>query len=287
MSKQFIRAALLLLIMGPLSAMASNKSFSIVTNGSASGEALTEVSIEDGRFELILRGDTRDAEMPGIGIFCGHLAPTDDELVSAVHSGDRAGGTVPFFRVQKLLRSMYESGERVEKLDVVADISVEKNGLLITIEFTNSGRSPISFPSPATWKGTFNPIMQHSWILITGVATEKTDSADADLSFTTPWFGGAQLINRSDFNTDVLDIPPGTTKTAKFLVPPSNPSRGGRYKIGVSICIEEILQPSKLKGGPVEFIGRSLTVDFPDGYHSVTARSSEERQLPSSKGFDR
>ncbi|WP_250533223.1 hypothetical protein [Caballeronia sp. AZ10_KS36] len=264
MNKSFTYFLLLILMWGSNSIMAHDKSFSIVTNGSASSEAISEAKITGERFELVMRGDTRDANMPGIGVFRGYLDPSDDGLLSELSDVDMSHGPVPFFRVEKLLQRMYEKGEKVEKLDVSVNVTAERNALMISLAFRNSGESSISFPSPASWKGSFNPIMQHSWILVTGVAADKAASGEHDHTFTTPWFGGAELVNRSDFGNDIVELLPGQIKEARFLVEPSNAFEKGRYKIGVSICIEQIFPPSKLAGGPVEFISQRSVVDFPE-----------------------
>jgi hypothetical protein len=249
--------------------MAKNSELSASVNGSVSANAISVLTVKDTEFNLLMRGDTQDPDMPGIGFFTGHLASDEVDLMRELMSLPRTSqGTVPYFRAEKLMKRMY-SGNTLEKLDVTCDIAPQNNKMLVTVRFKNSGTSAIQIPSPAGWEGRMNPAAQNSWILVTGVRTENIKDRAPDTEFNLGWFGGAELINKKEIDEGILTILPGQTRTAKYLLWPSNEFKEGRYLIGVTVSIREVFAPQTMKGGPVEFTSPEKYIDFVRAYPST------------------
>lgn len=73
------------------------------------------------------------------------------------------------------------------------------------------------------------------------------------------------MINRSDYPDDVIRIPPGQSRYAKFLVYPDDRFKSGRYSVAAILAIREVIAPSLL-AGKVEFGSEFSTVEISTDY---------------------
>ncbi|TDY22477.1 hypothetical protein B0G81_2787 [Paraburkholderia sp. BL6665CI2N2] len=249
--------------------MSTSEGLVFSVNGSASNYTNTDVRIKDNRFTMVMRGNTREGEMPGIGIFEGSIDDLTLEGLSGVASTMRVDrGYVDFYHALKYLKLFYDTGSRIAKLDVKPTISLKNGGFLLDLAFHNSGKSQVAFSSPSEWEGYYNPIAGTSWAIVTGVRDDNLKIHDKEREFNTDWLGSSAMLNREEFRGALLRLQPGETRHAKYMVFPSNPFIKGRYLIGVSIAIQEVVEPQALKGN-VEFVGQETYVEFPRDYPST------------------
>ncbi|WP_147309954.1 hypothetical protein [Paraburkholderia sp. BL6669N2] len=247
-------------------AMAGKDGMQFAVNGSSTGNVVTSVKVENGHYTMTMRGDTFDAKMAGFGVFEGQVdAETESQFEALRNSAPPGGPYTSWTQVNKYLHSFYANGTKLAKLDVTGTIAPRDGRLVLTLEFQNSGKSEVVFRSPATWEGIFNPINGNSWILVTGVRSDNLKKHEKELEFDTSWFGGQALLNRADFPDDVVRIQPGQIRRANFLVWPSNPFKMGRYLLGITVAIREVLAPQALKGS-VEFVAPDTYVEFTQDY---------------------
>jgi hypothetical protein len=157
----------------------------------------------------------------------------------------------------ELVRSFFNTGEKIVKLDVTADVVPKDGKLLVTLKFINSGKTEIAFKSPATWEGTYNPLAGNSYASV-GAGPE-------DGGFYTGFFGAEQMVNRRDYPDDVVRIQSGQFAIATFLVYPDDKIKKGIYKVGGSALIKTVLAPKQL-AGRIEFIFQDSKVAFATDY---------------------
>ncbi|MPW17180.1 hypothetical protein GCT13_09610 [Paraburkholderia sp. CNPSo 3157] len=156
---------------------------------------------------------------------------------------------------EELVKSFYETGDKVAKLDASTSMVPKDGKLLVTLKFINSGHTEIAFKSPATWEGYYDPMSKASYAEVGGV--KSTNEGE----FFSLMLGREQMINRSDYHDDIIRIPPGQVRYASFLAYPDGRFKKGRYSAGGGAVIREILAPEKLRG-VVEFTFQDTVADF-------------------------
>lgn len=284
-------------------AMASNDAMGFSYNGFNMSNAQTSFGLRDGTYFLLMRGAPKRDDMPGAGLFevnpdtntkvklarlrnnvCAlkqipsltpgnnaFLSPSvtcDDgrEIVSSLDLANLGKEAEQFIGPpQEIIKSFFETGEKVAKLDAFIDVKPQAGKLLITVKFVNSGRLDIAFASPATWEGDYNPVAANSYVAVSGKQASFDRTQSPNEQFFIPWFGGSMMVNREDYPDDVVRIPSGQSRYAKFLVYPDDRFKSGRYSVGAILAIREVMGPSLL-AGKVEFGSEFSTVEFPTDY---------------------
>lgn len=232
-------------------------------------DAPTSVLFEGDSYQMILRGDTRDDEMKGVGIFTGHIS-TDvlSELRGKLKQAPQDEGRfVSKSLVDKYVKRFFREGQRLCKLDAKIDVIPSRNGgLLVTIKFINSGNERIVFENPATWEGESNRILGSSNIAVLGKPASSNQSED--VYFLIDDVGGAQLANPGASDAGSFLINPGQVRSIEFVAFPDKPIKRGEYIIAANISIKRIMEPALLSG-VVEFASLSSHVNFSRDYPST------------------
>jgi hypothetical protein len=289
----FIRLLACTMIMYLGVAMADDK-MGFGYNGYNMSNAESNFGINGDKFSLIMRGATSHGSMRGVGVFEGKLSSSDRAKASELRRnvcslkggsslapgnnaflypsvlcddgrwinaaidlaalGSGAGNLIT--PTEELIESFFNSGEKLAKLDVTSDVMAENGKLLITLKFSNAGRSEIAFKSPSTWEGTYNPLAGNS------IAYVSAGPQDAGFDMD---FGGREMINKADYPDNVVRISPGQFRYAKFAVYPNNRIKAGRYEVGGGATIKEVLAPKEL-AGRVDFLFQRTTVQFATDY---------------------
>lgn len=247
----------------------NNDSFGFVVRGYNAYDAPISVSFSGDSYQMILRGDTRDEDMKGVGVFEGSMVP---DVLSALHlklnntpldEGRFASTTL----VDKYIKSFFSNGLRRCKLDARIDVKLHRDGgLLVTIQFINSGGQKIVFENPKKWEGETNRILGDSNIPILGKRFESFQSDD-DM-FLIDNIGGKQLLNLNEVGQGNFEVESGETRTVEFIAFPDKPIKKGEYGTAATISIKKIIEPLLLKG-TVEFSSLSSRVVFSHDYPST------------------
>ena len=284
-------------------AMASNDAMGFTYNGFNISNAETSFGIRDGTYFLLMRGAPNRDDMPGAGFFevnpnpsvkaelarlrsnvCAlkkipsitpgnnaFLSPSvtcDDgrEVVSSLDLAALGKDAEQFIGPPlEIIKSFFETGEKIAKLDALVDVKPQDGKLLVTVTFVNSGKLDIAFKSPSTWEGHYNPIAANSYVDVSGKQASYNHSKNPNEQLSIPWFGGNAMINRSDYPDDVVRIPSGQSRYASFLVYPDDRIKSGRYSVGAILAIRDVMAPSLL-AGKLEFGSGFSTVEFSTDY---------------------
>ncbi|CAB3798055.1 hypothetical protein LMG28688_04668 [Paraburkholderia caffeinitolerans] len=177
---------------------------------------------------------------------------------------------------RELITKFCKTGTPVAKLDASAEIAQKDGKLVVTFNFRNSGKSVITFSSPATWEGKFNPISKASNIEIGGRPAGQKDGYFSMI------FGSKDFINANDYTNNIVKIPPGEARYLKFAAYPKNRISKGIYEIGGTVSIGKILEPELLKGAaefdmPLSKI--ELMEDYPSNDEQLHQLEAYRREL--------
>jgi len=284
-------------------AMAGDKAMGFSFNGYNMSNAETNFGVRDDKFSLVMRGKTGGGNMRGFGIFEGkvdannqaklnglrnsvcslkrvpQIKPGNNAFLSSsvtCDDGREVAATLDLAGLgaeagqfitpsEEIVKSFFDNGEKVAKLDASFDVKPKNGKLLVTLKFANSGRVEIAFKSPATWEGHYNPIAANSYVAVSGDQASYESSQNPNETLFIPWFGGDAMINRADYPDDVVRVGPGQARYAKFLVYPDDRFKSGRYTVGGNLAIRDVLAPSGLKGR-VEFSAERSIVEIPADY---------------------
>ncbi|MFM0135317.1 hypothetical protein [Caballeronia grimmiae] len=230
--------------------MARTQTFSFTTRDYVQGDsALTTLYVHNGTYKLVMRGDAADTRMPGAGIFEGTLSDEQErELAVAYEEAKKYQPFTPSPIIDGFLTAFYKHGDPIVKLDVTINMKPENAALLVAVTFKNTGRQEMCLRSPATWEGRYNPIAGNSWIAVSA-KSEKYDTRKSEEGLIrTGFFGGAQMVNADEFPDDRMCIPSMQAKVAKFRVFPQSKIKKGKYLIGASIAVREVLSPAEFAG---------------------------------------
>ncbi|QIE22385.1 hypothetical protein [Caballeronia sp. SBC2] len=295
--------------------MANDTAVGFTFNGYNSSNARTSVTVRDGHFSMTMRGQTNGTDMRGFGVFEGEVSGSNHSQIALlkkaactlkgpfrahpgnnlflnldtqcpdgrVFGGDELDivsmgevGEQLIGPVDQLVKSFYSAGNVIEKLDVTADVTPQHGKLLVTLKFANTGHSEITFESPSTWEGTYNPLAENSQAYVS--AGPQDAGFDMDL-------GGREMINKGDYPEDIVRIAPGHFRYAKFSVYPNNRIKAGRYEVGGGSTIKQVLAPKEL-AGRIDFLFQSKTVEFAGDYPANQKELGEFEVYRRAKLFD-
>jgi hypothetical protein len=253
------------------SVMSESEGLVFSVNGSGGNYTNTDVRIKGNHFTMAMRGNSRaEGDMPGIGIFEGTIdKPALDGLRHVVATMRDERGYVDFYQSLKYLQGFYDTGLRTVKLDIKPTILPKAGGFLVTLAFQNSGKEAIAFSSPSVWEGRYNPMAGSSWAVVSAVREDNIKLHNESLEFDTGFIGSPALVNKGDFQNEVLHLQPGETRYAQYMVFPSNPFKKGRYLIAVSVAIRQVSEPMALNGY-AEFTGQKTYAEFVHDYPTTT-----------------
>lgn len=186
--------------------MANDDAMGFNYNGFNMSNADTSFGLRDGKYFLIMRGAPDIDDMPGAGLFnvdpdaatkaklaslrrnvCAlkqipSLTPGNNAFLSPSVTCDDGREIVTSLDLvalgkeaeqfigppQEIIKSFFDAGEKVAKLDAFIDVKPQDGKLLVTVKFVNSGHLDIAFKSPATWEGRYNPIAANSYVAVSG-----------------------------------------------------------------------------------------------------------------------
>lgn len=270
MKTKFNLIFLTLVILSMNMALADEDVFKFSTRGYNLYESSTDVSFSGTSYRMVMRGDNKDDQMPGIGILDGSIDPkTRVELQRLVEKSPLDEGLwTSRTTVDRYVKNFFRDGQRQAKLDVLPRMEVDKSGgLLVSLEFRNSGKEDISFENPKKWGGTANRILSTSYAILFGEMQDKSDSSST--SFWTESFGGRQLVATKALDAPCV-IPAGEARLMSFIVFPEKPIKKGSYLISASIAIKAIYSPELLKGS-VDFASLDGSFELTHDYPSTPA----------------
>lgn len=251
---------------------AKDEKIEFVVRGYNSYDAPTSVSFSDDSYRMILRGDTRDGGMNGIGVFEGNIASdVTSRLREKIKNVPLIEGIfMPIMLVDKDIKYFFSDGQRQCKLDAEINLAPSSDGrIIIIIHLINSGREKFVIENPINWDGESNKIMKSSNISILGKNNEKLQSEDIGFYFDN--VGGTQLIKSTEnVNEGDLMLEPGQTRVIEFFAFPDKPIKKGSYSAAATISLKKIIEPIILKG-VVEFSSLTSQIVFTRDYPSTPA----------------
>ncbi|QGZ64373.1 hypothetical protein [Paraburkholderia acidisoli] len=248
--------------------MAAESVFSMSTRGYVQGDnALTTLYVNNGSYKLLMRGDSADARMPGAALLEGDLSSAEQSKLGEVYLESKKYGTfVPAPLIDSFVTSFYKSGIPVVRLDAAVSMLPKDGALQVTVVFKNSGREEVCLKNPATWEGTYNPIAENSWIV---VSAQRMDSPQKE-SVRTDFFGGTAMTNAHRYPGESLCVPSMQERETTFRLFPRQRVLKGKYLIGASIVVSEVFSPADF-AGPLEMSTSNQMIEFPRDYPSTPA----------------
>lgn len=192
----------LMLLVAMKTAFATNETFGFMTRGYNIYGASTQITVAGYRFQMVMRGDTDDDAMRGVGVFDGDIEPTiRSELAEAITTAPRdERGSTPTSYVDPFVKYFFRNGVRRAKLDVAPKVFLTgKGGLLINLQFRNSGQDVVVIDHPRYWEGKSNRILGSSAVVV--VARRKSADGSTNDQFVIDSFGGKSIVDNGE-NSD-------------------------------------------------------------------------------------
>jgi hypothetical protein len=262
-------------------AFAKDESLGLFSLGYNLYGAPTQISLRGNAYQMVMRGDTVNNKMRGIGVFEGEIdSETQRALEGIYRDGPRDGrGSTPMPLIDRFVITFFAEGAKKAKLDALPSIKINQRGeMLVSLEFRNSGNESVIFESPKKWVGLTNRMTGSSYVTMVG-ENEQSKSSSDDLILISE-IGGKQVIGPSNLDDNALEIPAGQTRSVEFIAFPQKLIKKGAYILGATIAMNKIFAPASLSG-TVQFSslnGRAVfSRDYPSTPEEIRAFQAHQQ----------